>query len=169
MQIALNIFLRYGLIKMKRDLATIIEDELPKVNLKKNQLAKLIGLSGSHFTNVSNGRASLRKAGYQPEPEVVNKLAYHLNVSVEEILEGLGYDLTKVPVELVDFIEKYKNISESHQIKVLNILNTVLELILQSDKDKEIEPQIGKTKINGQEVNIRLFEPLEKLTLLEKG
>ena len=151
---------------MKRDLATIIDDELPKVKLKKNQLGKLVGLSGSHFTNIANGKASSRKSGYQPEPDVVNKLAYHLNVSVEEILEGLGYDLTKVPAELVDLIEKYKNISELNQIKVLNILNTVLELILQSDK--EIEPQIGKTKINGQEVNIRLIEPLETLTLLEK-
>lgn len=153
---------------MKRDLATIIKDELPRVKLKKNQLAKLVGLSGSHFTNVSNGKASSRKSGYQPEPDVVNKLAHQLNVSVEEILEGQGYDLSKTPVELVSFIEKYKTLSESNQGKILVILNTVFELITQNGQDNKREAQIGKTKINGQEVNVRIVEPIEELENLIK-
>lgn len=156
---------------MKRTLEKIIEDELPKVNLNKKQLAELVGLSTSHFNNISKGKASTRKSGYRPDPKVVNKLAHYLKVSVEEILEGQGYELTQTPAELVSLIEKYKTLPESEKTKVLIILETIFELILLNGQSHETEPRIGKTRINGQEVNVRVVEPvgnLENLLIEEK-
>lgn len=147
---------------MKRTLEQIIEDELPKVGLKKKELAKNINLSGSHFSNISNGKASTRKSGYRPDPETVNRIALNLKVSVEEILEGQGYNLTKTPSELVSFIEKYKTLPDSNKTKVLTILNMMIEMIIQND-DNDEQQQIGKMKINGQKVNVRVLEPAENL------
>lgn len=154
--------LRYALLNVKRTLEQIIEDELPKVGLKKKELAKNINLSGSHFSNISNGKASTRKSGYRPDPETVNRIALNLKVSVEEILEGQGYNLTKTPSELVSFIEKYKTLPDSNKTKVLTILNMMIEMIIQND-DNDEQQQIGKMKINGQKVNVRVLEPAENL------
>lgn len=155
---------------MKRTLEQIIEDELPKIGLKKKQLAELVNLSDSHFSNISNGKASTRKSGYRPDPETVNKIALNLKVSVEEILEGQGYNLTKTPSELVSFIEKYKELPESSKTKVLGILKMLTELILQNPDRQESGEQIGIGKINGQEVNVRILEPIEGLkSLMTKG
>ena len=148
---------------VKRTLKQIIKDELPKVGLKQKDLAKLINLSDSHFSNISNGKASTRKTGYHPDPEVVNGIALNLKVSVEEILEGQGYNLTKTPSELVSFIENYKELPETRKTKVLGILNMMMELIVPNDNEQQTGEQIGKAKINGQEVNVRLVEPIEGL------
>ena len=160
--------LSYALQNVKRTLEQIIIDELPKVGLKKKELAKEINLSGSHFSNISNGKASTRKSGYRPDPETVNKIALKLNVSVEEILEGQGYNLTKTPSELVSFIEKYKELPEASKTKVLGILNMLTELIFQNLDQEESGEQIGKTKINKQEVNIRIIDPSEELPLIKE-
>lgn len=158
---------------MKRTLEQIIEDELPKVDLTKKELAKLVGLSGSHFNNISKGKASTRKSGYRPDPEVVNKLALYLKVSVEEILEGQGYELTKTPPDLSGFIERYKTLEKPDRTKVHIILQTIMELISPENEatdSKGIVNQVGKAMINGQEVNVRILEPVEGLeNLITKG
>ena len=133
---------------MKRTLEQIILDELPKVGLKKKDLAKEINLSDSHFSNISNGKASTRKTGYRPDPETVNKIAITLNVPVEEILEGQGYNLTRTPSELVSFVEKYKNLPDASKTKVLGILNMLTELIFQNLDQNESAEQVGRGKIN---------------------
>ena len=161
--------LRYALLNVKRTLEQIIEDELPKVGLKKKELAKNINLSGSHFSNISNGKASTRKSGYRPDPETVNRIALNLKVSVEEILEGQGYNLTKTPSELVSFIEKYKTLPDASKTKVLGILNMLAELIFQNLDSQESEGQFGKAKINGQEINVRILDPSENLLLTKEN
>lgn len=156
-------------VKKKRTLEEIIIEELPRVGLNKTQLAERVGLSTSHFTNISNGKGTTKKTPYIPEPDVVNKLAKHLNTPIEEMLESFGFTLSKdkkyLSPELSLFVDNYETLSPNIQKHVLTIISSIIQAIKQSEEEvtKMMENQTVMATINGKSIPIRFLEPMEKV------
>lgn len=152
----------------KRTLEEIINQEIENLGLTKTELAELCGLSTGHFTNISNGKASTRSA-YRPEPEFINKLSFHLKVPIEEILESLGYKLSRekksLPPRLASFVDDFENLSPAVQQHVLKMMSSLMETIHQCEQEitKVLDNQTVSATINGKEFKMRFLEPIEKL------
>lgn len=158
----------FGNVK-KRTLEEIINEEMPKVGLNKTQLAERVGLSTSHFTNISNGKGTTKKTPYIPEPDKVNKLAKHLKTPIEEMLESFGFILSKdkrsLSPELTVFINEFEELSPTIQKQVLTIMSSIIEAIRQSEMEVKriMENQTVMATINGKSIPIRFLEPIEKV------
>lgn len=153
----------------KRTLEEIINEECANLGINKTQLAEKVGYSTSHFTNISNGRGTTRKTGYRPDPVLINRLAFHLKVPIEELLESLGFELSKdrdyLSAEMTAFVEDFEKLSEPIKKQVSMIMSSVIELLQKQEAEiiNKLDKQTVSATINGKEFKMRFLEPIEKL------
>jgi transcriptional regulator with XRE-family HTH domain len=72
-------------------LGELITRQLNELNLSKAELARRIGKSPAYVGDLANDSAKTKSGKYYPSPEVVDALAYHLQVSRQELLVTLDY------------------------------------------------------------------------------
>lgn len=76
---------------MKETLGGLISRRLNELNMSKAELARRIGKSPAYVGDLANDTAKTKTGKYVPSQEVVDSLAYHLQISREEILVSLDY------------------------------------------------------------------------------
>jgi transcriptional regulator with XRE-family HTH domain len=72
-------------------LGALITRRLNDLNMSKAELARRIGKSPAYVGDLANDTAKTKSGKYDPSPEVIDALAYHLQISREEILVALDY------------------------------------------------------------------------------
>ncbi len=97
---------------MEETLGKLIQRRLTELKMSKAELARRIGKSPAYVGDMANDTAKTKSGTYVPSAEVVDALAYHLQISREEILVVLDYlpqtsdDLSKEFPALMSGYEK---------------------------------------------------------------
>lgn len=80
---------------MDETLGKLIQRRLNELKMSKAELARRIGKSPAYVGDLANDTAKTKSGTYVPSAEVVDALAYHLQISREEILVTLGIAVKK--------------------------------------------------------------------------
>lgn len=72
-------------------LGELITRRLNELNMSKAELARRIGKSPAYVGDMANDTAKTKSGKYYPSPEVIDALAYHLQISQEELLVTIDY------------------------------------------------------------------------------
>jgi transcriptional regulator with XRE-family HTH domain len=86
----------YLLNNKMNSLAEIIQKRLTDLDISKSDLARKMGVSRSYVVNMANETGNTRSGQYRPLPEVTAQMAKHLQISQDEILQAVGYELSGI-------------------------------------------------------------------------
>lgn len=118
---------------MEETLGKLIQRRLTELKMSKAELARRIGKSPAYVGDMANDTAKTKSGTYVPSAEVVDALAYHLQISREEILVVLDYlpqtsdDLSK---EFPALMSGYEKLSpQNRQIAKKQIAGIIRSLV----------------------------------------
>ncbi len=118
---------------MQETLGQLIQRRLKELKMSKAELARRIGKSPAYVGDMANDTAKTKSGTYVPSAEVVDALAYHLQISREEILVVLDYlpqtsdDLSK---EFPALMSGYEKLSpQNRQIAKKQIAGIIRSLV----------------------------------------
>ncbi len=118
---------------MEETLGKLIQRRLTELKMSKAELARRIGKSPAYVGDMANDTAKTKSGTYVPSAEVVDALAYHLQISREEILVVLDYlpqtssDLSK---EFPALMSGYEKLSpENRKIAKKQIAGIIRSLV----------------------------------------
>ena len=118
---------------MQETLGQLIQRRLTELKMSKAELARRIGKSPAYVGDLANDTAKTKSGTYVPSAEVVDALAYHLQISREEILVVLDYlpqtsdDLSK---EFPALMSGYEKLSpQNRQIAKKQIAGIIRSLV----------------------------------------
>jgi transcriptional regulator with XRE-family HTH domain len=118
---------------MQETLGQLIQRRLTELKMSKAELARRIGKSPAYVGDMANDTAKTKSGTYVPSAEVVDALAYHLQISREEILVVLDYlpqtsdDLSK---EFPALMSGYEKLSpQNRQIAKKQIAGIIRSLV----------------------------------------
>jgi len=114
-------------------LGELISRRLNDLNVSKAELARRIGKSPAYVGDLANDSAKTKSGKYYPSPEVIDALAYHLQISREEFLVTMDYlpqtsdDLSKEFPALMNGYEKLS--PENRKIAKKQIAGIIRSLV----------------------------------------
>jgi transcriptional regulator with XRE-family HTH domain len=96
------------ILNMHETLGALIQRRLNELGMSKAELAKRVGVSRAYVGDLANQTAKTQTGSYRPGPEVVEKLARHLDISTTEILAAMGYSSNggSKPQTVAEFVQR---------------------------------------------------------------
>ncbi len=160
-------------------LSELVARRLKELKISKAELARLTGLSRTYITDIANATANTQNGQYRPSPEVAEKLAKYLKVSIEEITGSIGYAGTdkdsdipeqirsidfsvfdnKDLEEIAEFVEfkKLRKQRDSHNSDLRSLPDKTAALSEKQQKHIEAMQMLDHATIEETEKIIRLF------------
>jgi transcriptional regulator with XRE-family HTH domain len=103
------------LATVSENLSALVQRRLKELKISKAELARKTGLSRTYITDIANATGNTQSGQYRPSPETLEKLAKHLEVSSEEILNSIGYETSDDELVADGLFSGYYDLSDERR------------------------------------------------------
>lgn len=123
---------------MKQEtLGALISRRMNELNLSKAELARRVGVSSAYLGDLANDKAKTKSGKYDPSPEIIDALSYHLRVAREEILATLGYlpqTLSDLEREFPALMSGYEKLSPENREIARKQISGIIQTLVDAQK-----------------------------------